>query len=92
MNRLKKIFTKIFPYDKLLHYVLGIYIALLTLPFIAWWLSLILVFFVALIIEVNDKISKKGTPEILDIIYTVMGGGSVIVLDLLKKIAYAIFN
>ena len=92
MNRLKKIFTKIFPYDKLLHYVLGIYIALLTLPFIAWWLSLILVFFVALIIEVNDKVNKKGTPEILDIIYTVMGGGSVIVLDLLKKIAYAIFN
>lgn len=92
MNRLKKIFTKIFPYDKLLHYVLGIYIALLTLPFIAWWLSLILVFFVALIIEVNDKISKKGTPEILDIIYTVMGGGSVIVLDLLKKIAYEIIN
>lgn len=82
MNRLKKIFTKIFPYDKLLHYVLGIYIALLTLPFIAWWLSLILVFFVALIIEVNDKISKKGIPEILDIIYTVMGGGSVIVLGL----------
>ena len=92
MNRLKKIFTKIFPYDKLLHYVLGIYIALLTLPFIAWWLSLILVFFVALIIEVNDKISKKGTPEILDIIYTMLGGGSVIVLDLLKKTTYAIFN
>lgn len=92
MNRLKKIFTKIFPYDKLLHYVLGIYIALLTLPFIAWWLSLILVFFVALIIEVNDKISKKGTPEILDIIYTVMGGGSVIVLDLLNKTTYTIFN
>ena len=92
MNRLKKIFTKIFPYDKLLHFTFGVFLSLIFYDFFAWWQSLLITLSLAIIIELYDKLSKKGTPEVLDIVYTMLGGGSVIVLDLLKKTTYAIFN
>ena len=92
LNKIKQFVTKILPYDKILHFTFGVFLSLIFYNFFAWWQSLLITLSLAIIIELYDKLSKKGTPEILDIIYTVMGGGSVIVLDLLKKIAYAIFN
>ena len=90
MNRLKKIIIKLFPHDKLAHYVLGMYIVMLTLPFMVWWQSLILTFLIALGIEFVDKISGKGNAEVLDILYTMAGGSSVImavtIINLIKTI------
>ncbi len=52
--------------DKKLHFLVGFAIA--------FFLNIYLVVIVALAKEVRDKVSKKGTPELLDFIYTVVGG------------------
>lgn len=75
MNRLKKIFTKIFPYDKLLHFTFGVFLSLIFYDFFAWWQLLLITLSLAIIIELYDKLSKKGTPEVLDIVYTIAGWG-----------------
>ena len=56
-------------YDKLKHFFIG-YIISLALPFIGIY-ALYLCIAVAVGKEIYDKISKKGTPEVLDIVYTV---------------------
>ena len=56
-------------YDKLKHFFIG-YIISLALPFIGIY-ALYICIAVAVGKEIYDKISKKGTPEILDIAYTV---------------------
>ncbi len=52
--------------DKKLHLIIGFFIALL--------LNIYIVVLIGAGKEVYDKVSKKGTPELLDFIYTVAGG------------------
>ena len=56
-------------YDKLKHFFIG-YIISLALPFIGIY-ALYICIAIAVAKEIYDKISKKGTPEILDVVYTV---------------------
>lgn len=56
-------------YDKLKHFFIG-YIISLALPLIGIY-ALYICIAVAVCKEIYDKVSKKGTPEILDIVYTV---------------------
>ena len=80
--RVKDIFIKVFPYDKLLHFMLGTYLTVITTSLMNWWQSLLLTLIVAVCIEIYDKFSKKGTPEIWDIVYTVSGGICVLIINL----------
>ncbi len=76
-------FFKIFPYDKLLHFTFGVFLSLIFYDSFAWWESLLITLSLAIIIELYDKLSRKGTPEVLDIIYTIAGWGITFVILIL---------
>jgi len=57
-------------YDKLKHFLIG-YLISLTLPLIGVY-ALYICIAVAVGKELYDKISKKGTPEIMDMVWTVL--------------------
>ena len=68
-------------YDKKLHLAAGAIIALATL-----WLnpitSMALVVLAGVGKEIYDKVSGKGTPEVMDAVATVIGGAVVIIPSL----------
>ena len=63
--------------DKLLHILAGIAIAAFTLPFGVTF-SVVAVLLAALFKEVYDKLSGKGTPEVMDAVATILAGYSLI--------------
>jgi hypothetical protein len=72
------------PTDKKLHLLAGIIIASIfvhTSPI----LSIGMVSLIAISKEVYDKVSGKGTPELMDILYTLIGGGIPIILHYLSS-------
>ena len=56
-------------HDKLKHFFIGYFISL-SIVFIGVY-GVFLTLAIAVAKEIYDKVSKKGTPEILDIVYTV---------------------
>ena len=60
--------------DKLLHFFAGSYVALLAMQWVQWGFALALVALVALVTELYDRISGKGTPELWDFLATLIGG------------------
>lgn len=85
IKRIKELFIKILPYDKLLHYVfIGVYPTMILSKFLAWYWVLPIILIVAVLIELYDKNSEKGTPEKRDITYAMVGALSVIIINLIK--------
>ena len=85
--KIKQLFTRLFPYDKLLHYVfIGVYPTMILSKFLAWYWVLPIILIVAVLIELYDKNSENGTPEIRDITYAMAGAISVIIINLIKTI------
>ena len=60
------------PQDKANHFVYGFLIFIFFNIFLSDLISLSIIVFIALIKEVYDKISKKGTPEILDFVFSIL--------------------
>ena len=60
--------------DKANHFIYGCIICFLSGLVFNPINSILITFLIALSKEIYDKLSKKGTPEILDIIYTIIGG------------------
>lgn len=56
-------------HDKLKHFFIGYFISL-SIVFIGVY-GVFLTLAIAIAKEVYDKVSKRGTPEMLDIVYTV---------------------
>lgn len=77
---IKKMIIKLLPYDKALHLLGGVLLSLLLLNLFNWWITLIIVAIIAVGIEIYDKVSKKGTSEVLDAVYTLIGYVIVILL------------
>jgi VanZ family protein len=80
---MKRILIKLLPYDKLQHFMVGLVLGLYSkqgLFYIGinmWYARLIamaLVILIAIVAEVIDKKSGKGTPERADALYTIAGG------------------
>lgn len=68
--------------DKLLHLVAGIYIYLLARLIFPQDISYAIVIVVAILKEVvYDKALGKGSPEVLDVIYTIYGALSMLIFD-----------
>lgn len=69
--------------DKLLHFVCGTYLFLFASIFLSMWLSIAIVAVIGAAKEViYDKWMKKGTPEWMDLIYTIVGGSLALLLTL----------
>ena len=60
------------PNDKLKHYMVGSILGL-SVILISYY-SILIVLAFAIGKEVYDKLSKKGTPEVADAVYTIVGG------------------
>lgn len=77
MNKLiKKIGT-----DKLLHFFAGVIVGLLGLHFFGSVIGILApAIFIGTLKETYDFFTKKGTPELLDVIATVVGGAMVLLL------------
>lgn len=81
MNGLRKWLDKI-PQDKLLHFICGLGISQITTGILLNYTSVIMAMLIALIVtggaaiakEVYDKVSKTGTKDKKDLLYTVIGG------------------
>ena len=58
--------------DKANHFFYGFLIFIFFNVFLSDLISLSIIVFIALAKEIYDKISKKGTPEILDFIFTIL--------------------
>lgn len=63
-------FTNLKHADKWLHAILGTFFYLILALFIENYIALIATIFLGILVEVYDKISKKGTPDALDAIAT----------------------
>ena len=78
------ILMKLLDYDKLLHLIAGIYICMFFSILISNIVGLIMVIIIGVGKElIWDNLMKKGTPEILDAVWTVVGGLSVFVFSIL---------
>ena len=81
MNGLRKWLDKI-PQDKLLHFICGLGISQITTGILLNYTSVIMAMLIALSVaggaamakEVYDKVSKTGTKDKEDLLYTVVGG------------------
>ncbi len=63
------------PQDKANHFIYGFVIYMLTSILFDGWIPLLTVVFFAAGKEIiYDKIMKKGTPELLDFIFTIVSG------------------
>jgi hypothetical protein len=65
--------TDYLPLDKAYHVIAGVVIFATTHWLLGIW-SLFVVLIVAILKEAYDKYTVKGTPELLDIVYTMVGG------------------
>jgi hypothetical protein len=71
------------PKDKQYHFFAGFIIYLFSQFIFTIWVALIPVVAIATAKEVYDYISKKGTPEINDLLYTIYGAIPTIIFKLL---------
>lgn len=86
MVKLKQLLIRLFPYDKLLHLFGGAMIFVFFSELLSWWVSLLIVLLIGIAIEIYDKVSKKGTAEIMDIVYTFGGGALVLILKSITSV------
>lgn len=72
-------------HDKANHFIYGSIIAAATSPFIGVPYTMVVVSVFAIGKEVIDKVSKKGTPSVADIVATVVGGVVVVLPTAVEK-------
>lgn len=73
------------PIDKQYHFIAGFCIYLIAQLFLSEWWAMIPVIAIATSKEVYDYVSKKGTPDIDDLLYTIYGAIPILILKLLCK-------
>jgi len=71
------------PIDKQYHFFAGFIIYFLSQLFFTTWFALIPVIAIATLKEVYDYISKKGTPEINDLLFTIYGSIPILIVKLI---------
>lgn len=59
--------------DKLMHYFVGTLIVAVSYPLVGLW-AIVVTAVAAVGKELYDKYSGKGTPELMDVVYTMFGG------------------
>ena len=78
--------------DKLMHMLLCTYIYEFASQFVAAWIALIIALVAAIVVELWDKVSGKGTPELKDVYWGAIGALVPFVFDLIGMIWSWIIN
>jgi hypothetical protein len=73
------------PIDKQYHFIAGFCIYTVAQLYLPVWAALIPVLIIGTAKEVYDYVSKKGNPEINDLLYTIYGAIPILILKLLCK-------
>jgi hypothetical protein len=71
------------PKDKQYHFIAGLLIYLWSQLIFTIWVAMIPVIAIATAKEVYDYISKKGTPEINDLLFTIYGSIPILIIKLI---------
>jgi len=71
------------PIDKQYHFIAGLLIYLIAQLFLSTWSAMIPVIVIATAKEVWDYVSKKGTPDINDLLFTIYGALPLLILKLI---------
>lgn len=71
------------PKDKQYHFIAGFIIYFFSQFIFTTWVALIPVIAIATAKEVYDYISKKGTPEINDLLFTIYGSIPILIIKLI---------
>lgn len=72
------------PVDKANHFIAGTLTYCLASLFLTPMVALIPVVIIGVAKEVYDKCSKKGTPDVVDFIYTIAGALPVLLTNIIK--------
>lgn len=71
--------------DKLKHFYIGSFVLFICLCFFSMWWSFLIVSLVAITKEIFDYISKKGTPEFLDFLFTILPSILYLLINIIKQ-------
>jgi len=71
------------PEDKQYHFIVGLIIYLFSQLVFSMWVALIPVVAIGTAKEVYDYLSKRGTPEINDLLYTIYGAIPILIIKIL---------
>ena len=74
----------ILPQDKANHFVYGSIICFLASLILTPIVALAITILIGILKEVYDKVSKKGNPEILDAVATIIGALPIFIINILK--------
>ena len=73
------------PIDKQYHFIAGMLIYIIAQSFMPPVLALIPVIAIGTAKEVIDYVTKKGTPDINDLLYTIYGALPILIIKLICK-------
>jgi len=71
------------PIDKQYHFIAGFLIFLIAQLFVSDLWAMVVVIAIGTLKEVYDYVSKKGTPDINDLLFTIYGALPIFVINLL---------
>ena len=71
------------PIDKQYHFIAGFLIFLIAQLFVSDLWAMVVVIAIGTLKEVYDHLSKKGTPDINDLLFTIYGAMPIFVIKLL---------
>ena len=75
----------IIPKDKQYHFCAGLLIYLWSQFIFTIWIALIPIIAIGVAKELYDYFSKKGTPDVNDLLYTIYGAIPIIIIKLLLQ-------
>lgn len=78
--------------DKLMHMILCTYIYQFASQFVVSWKALLIAVSVAILVEVYDKLSGKGTPERSDAYWGVVGSLAPFIMDVIGVVTAHFIN
>jgi len=73
------------PIDKQYHFIAGLCIYLVSMLFFTLWVAMVPVIIIGTAKEVFDYLSKKGNPEINDLLFTIYGALPVFIIRLILE-------
>ena len=84
MNKIQELAKSLIPIDKALHFIFGFFLFVLSNCFLSDLYSLLIVFVIAIIKEIRDEITYRGS-DYKDLLFTIAPAVTLFLLFLLKQ-------